>query len=448
LGIGKPKVLGLGATRLGPVRIYTDLPIPDRLAQVNFVVLWLVASATANFVVRGPRNHLQGSSMNNKLTDYYEKAFSQAGEGGSIYKPMTVLERAGHDRKAALLAKLPLPDLAQATVVDYGVGSWGFGCVFPKLKDCQRAIGIDVSQTAADQSHRISVADPALAGKEMSFFTSDGYDIALPDSSADVVFAGECIEHIEDTEAFLAELWRILKPNGIVIFTTPNERPGLYRKLGLKWAMGLEHVALMDSETLLKKIKKCFLLEVTKGYTSTITPEADLLIDDTSFASEVAKMCEDSFDQASGLIVMARKTDPIDFQLEKVRHVIVESESAVGVPDHRDLSLYGETLGRMAIGTDSHLLIPVPDRALRCQLILWSHPWSGAAKISLANHEIEIDLYSQDSGCVRVTLDTLQLADSTTIRIDWLGSRDPRSRGEEVIFFRAVYACGPDALHL
>ena len=379
--------------------------------------------------------------MNNKLTEYYEKAFSQAGEGGSIYKPMTVLERAGHDRKAALLAKLPLTDLAQATVVDYGVGSWGFGCVFPKLKDCQRAIGIDVSQTAADQSQRISVADPALAGKEMSFFTSDGYDIALPDSSVDVVFAGECIEHIEDTEAFLAELWRILKPDGIVIFTTPNERPGLYRKLGLKWAMGLEHVALMDSETLQEKIERVFRVEITKGYTSTVTPEVDALIDDPAFASEVAKMCEDNFDQASGLIVMARKTDQISFRPERVRHVIVESESAVGTPDHRDLSLYVDTLGRMAIGSDPHLLIPIPAGAQRCQLILWSHPWSGAAKITLANCEIEVDLYSPDSGCVRVTIDALNLIGSTAIRIDPIGSKDSRSHGEEVIFFRAVYGC-------
>jgi SAM-dependent methyltransferase len=383
--------------------------------------------------------------MSNKLTEYYENAFSQAGDGGSIYKPMTVLERAGHERKAALLSGIELPDLSKATVVDYGVGSWGFGCVFPKLKDCQHAIGIDVSQTAADQSHRISLADPALAGKTLSFFTSDGYDIALPDASADIVFAGECIEHIEDTEAFLAELWRILKPGGTVIFTTPNERPGLYRKLGLKWAMGLEHVALMDSRTLLEKIGKLFVLEVTKGYTSTIHPETDSSIDDPEFASEVAKMCEDRFDLASGLIVMARKIDLIGFQPIKFQHFIVESESAIGVPDHRDLSLFGETLGRMSIGTDSHLLVPIPEGAQRCQLILWSHPWSGSVNISLMHCELEVDLYSQDSGCMRVTLDASQLVGSNTIRLDAVSSKDPRSQGGEVIFFRAVYACTPSS---
>lgn len=38
----------------------------------------------------------------------------------------------------------------------------------------------------------------------------------------DYVFAGEIIEHLYDTDFFLEEIKRVLKPNGILIITTPN----------------------------------------------------------------------------------------------------------------------------------------------------------------------------------------------------------------------------------
>ncbi|MGI5826649.1 MAG: class I SAM-dependent methyltransferase [Patescibacteria group bacterium] len=38
----------------------------------------------------------------------------------------------------------------------------------------------------------------------------------------DVVFAGEILEHIVDTDFFLAEIKRVLKPKGTLIITTPN----------------------------------------------------------------------------------------------------------------------------------------------------------------------------------------------------------------------------------
>jgi 2-polyprenyl-3-methyl-5-hydroxy-6-metoxy-1,4-benzoquinol methylase len=38
----------------------------------------------------------------------------------------------------------------------------------------------------------------------------------------DVAFAGEIIEHIVDTDGFLAEMRRVVRPGGAVIITTPN----------------------------------------------------------------------------------------------------------------------------------------------------------------------------------------------------------------------------------
>lgn len=379
--------------------------------------------------------------MSDVLRSYYDQAFASAGEGGSIYNPMNIFERAGHDRKGFLLNNLELPDLSALTVVDYGVGSWGFGCVFPKLKACKTAIGIDISQYAVDSSRKLSQSDPKLLSKEVKFFTSTGYDIQLENETADIIFAGECIEHIEDTESFLSEIWRILKPEGIAIFTTPNSLPYLYKQKAIRWAMGFEHVALMDSKILLEYLQRFFDIDLVIGYTSTLLPEIDSFITNVDYANGLANLGETDFDNASGLIVKVHKSlSNQNHRIGKYSHVILESDCVKCKPTHRDLSLYENVLGRMSVGNNSYLSILVPKMAIRCQIILWSHPWSGIARIEAADYSIEIDLYSHISGCTRITLEEPNLKSCEEIRIYTTGKKREISQSCEVIFFRSVFA--------
>jgi ubiquinone/menaquinone biosynthesis C-methylase UbiE len=46
--------------------------------------------------------------------------------------------------------------------------------------------------------------------------------LPFPDASFDLIFAGEVIEHLVDTDGFVAELSRCTKRGGHVIITTPN----------------------------------------------------------------------------------------------------------------------------------------------------------------------------------------------------------------------------------
>jgi SAM-dependent methyltransferase len=46
--------------------------------------------------------------------------------------------------------------------------------------------------------------------------------IPLSNESIDLVFAGEIIEHLVDPDKFLNECYRILRPGGYIIITTPN----------------------------------------------------------------------------------------------------------------------------------------------------------------------------------------------------------------------------------
>jgi SAM-dependent methyltransferase len=46
--------------------------------------------------------------------------------------------------------------------------------------------------------------------------------IPFADAQFDLIFAGEVIEHLVDTDGFLSEVRRCCKPNGYVLLTTPN----------------------------------------------------------------------------------------------------------------------------------------------------------------------------------------------------------------------------------
>jgi 2-polyprenyl-3-methyl-5-hydroxy-6-metoxy-1,4-benzoquinol methylase len=55
--------------------------------------------------------------------------------------------------------------------------------------------------------------------------------LPLPDSSFDMVWAGEVIEHLADTSGLLSELRRVLRSGGLIVLTTPDH--GLLRRLWL-----------------------------------------------------------------------------------------------------------------------------------------------------------------------------------------------------------------------
>jgi len=50
----------------------------------------------------------------------------------------------------------------------------------------------------------------------------DGTNLNFKDSSFDVIISFETIEHIKHYDKFLSELKRVLKPNGVLIMSTPN----------------------------------------------------------------------------------------------------------------------------------------------------------------------------------------------------------------------------------
>jgi ubiquinone/menaquinone biosynthesis C-methylase UbiE len=74
--------------------------------------------------------------------------------------------------------------------------------------------GIDIDQ------EKIKIAQQR--GLEAKHCDLNHDPIPFEDNSFDFIFAGEVIEHLVDTDAFLQEIHRCLRPHGRVLITTPN----------------------------------------------------------------------------------------------------------------------------------------------------------------------------------------------------------------------------------
>lgn len=59
--------------------------------------------------------------------------------------------------------------------------------------------------------------------EEKNLFLADITDYPTVDNAFDVIFFNHVLEHIPDDERALSEVYRILKPGGMVILGVPNE---------------------------------------------------------------------------------------------------------------------------------------------------------------------------------------------------------------------------------
>jgi SAM-dependent methyltransferase len=101
-------------------------------------------------------------------------------------------------------------------VLDIGCGEGHFAAAL--LRAGAEAVAVDV---AAEPLSRARSRHPALDLRLVE------PEAALPfeDTSFDVVWAGETIEHVADTAQWLSELRRVLRSGGLLLISTPDHGP-------------------------------------------------------------------------------------------------------------------------------------------------------------------------------------------------------------------------------
>jgi ubiquinone/menaquinone biosynthesis C-methylase UbiE len=151
------------------------------------------------------------------------------------------------------------------TIVDVGCGQ---GNLLTYVKNiCDRYIGVDVVRYEGFPSDR-----------EFRCVNLDSGKVELPDNCAEIVCSVETIEHLENPRAFVRELSRLVKPNGIVVITTPNQL-SLLSKLTLilknqfnafQDSLGLytAHITALLEIDLIRIFAECGLIDIQVAYSN------------------------------------------------------------------------------------------------------------------------------------------------------------------------------------
>jgi len=97
------------------------------------------------------------------------------------------------------------PELGPGRVLDLGCGiGHSFHLLAPR-----ETVGVDVDAAA-------------LAGQDRETVVADMRALPFSGASFDAVLSVQSIEHVPDPERVLAEVARVLRPDGVAVFVTPN----------------------------------------------------------------------------------------------------------------------------------------------------------------------------------------------------------------------------------
>ena len=103
------------------------------------------------------------------------------------------------------------------TVVDYGCGPGRYTVEMARLVGTDgKVIAVDLVDIALQETQRKLEVD---GFHNFDLKLAQGYDSGVADYVADIVFAIDMFHHIADTNAFLREVSRIAKPDGLLILS-------------------------------------------------------------------------------------------------------------------------------------------------------------------------------------------------------------------------------------
>ncbi len=100
-------------------------------------------------------------------------------------------------------------------VLDVASGA-GYGSQM-LAKEANSVEGLDYSKDA------VVYARKNFPAKNLTYSIGDALNMPYDDNVFDVVVSLETIEHLPDPDKFISEVKRVLKPNGLLIVSTPND---------------------------------------------------------------------------------------------------------------------------------------------------------------------------------------------------------------------------------
>jgi len=133
-----------------------------------------------------------------------------------IYDRAEVPLTSGPDRarrQVKMLTEVLRDAAGTALILDVGCGDGAATELAARANPRHRVVALDWSADAVRQVRGRGLA-VLRAGAE--------HGLPIAAGAADVVIMSELIEHVVDTDATLEEAWRVLKPGGWLLLSTPN----------------------------------------------------------------------------------------------------------------------------------------------------------------------------------------------------------------------------------
>jgi len=102
-------------------------------------------------------------------------------------------------------------------ILDFGCGL-GEGTNYLSKKTAYKVVGMDISYLAVHYARR------EYTNPELMFICGDVLYSSLVGQCFDGIVSIEVLEHLPNVDRYFSEVKRLLKPNGVFMLTTPNER--------------------------------------------------------------------------------------------------------------------------------------------------------------------------------------------------------------------------------
>lgn len=100
-------------------------------------------------------------------------------------------------------------------VLDAGCGT-GYGTGILAAAGAKHAVGVDISPDA------IESARSSAPHASVEFVLGDLHELPFADDAFDLVVCFEAIEHVDDQARAIRELKRVLRPDGLLVLSSPN----------------------------------------------------------------------------------------------------------------------------------------------------------------------------------------------------------------------------------
>jgi ubiquinone/menaquinone biosynthesis C-methylase UbiE len=185
----------------------------------------------------------------------------------------------------------------------------------------ESVVGVDLSEDA------IKHASAKYAKENLRYIAASCTKIPLPDASFDFIVSFETIEHIDEAsqKAFLSEVNRLLKPDGMFLISSPN-RPEYSDKAGYKNEF---HVHELDEQELRDQLTPywpySFWAAQRLSFYSLIWP-----IDRTAQSSGALTIeGESGFPEPMYFLVFCSKSEPAISQLRASLTLVTDKENSV-----------------------------------------------------------------------------------------------------------------------